>query len=450
MFLDEARLAARIRHPNVVPTLDIVAMAGELFLVMDFVQGESLARLMRTMAARGERIPPAMVATIMVGVLHGLHAAHEAKSEHGDPLLVVHRDVSPHNVLVGTDGVARVLDFGVAKAAGRVQTTREGQLKGKLAYMAPEQIRGAVTRVTDVYAASVVLWEALTGTRLFRGDHEGQVLDRILAGCDVPPSKYATLLPRGLDAVTMRGLSVDPAKRFPTARDMARAIESTLALATASTLGDWVEETAKETLDARSARVASIESDSSLYRQPGQKPRSVAIEDEPEAPPPSVQTQASMPVAVTDDMILAQLSSASISPWGNPSSSETRPRTKRISAVGVGLVLVTGVALVIARRSTTASSVTSAPPPSASSPVLVTATTSASRPRGAQPTIVAATSPANVPEPSASALPAVTAPPTVSTPDVASSLPRDQAARPPITTPASHRAKRAYDPLEHL
>src|SRR5262245_51026591 len=119
MFLDEARLAARIRHPNVVPTLDVVATSGELFLVMEYVPGESLSRLARAARDRMERMPPRIVSAIMSGVLHGLHAAHEAKSERGEPLGIVHRDVSPQNVLVGTDGVARVLDFGVAKAAGR-------------------------------------------------------------------------------------------------------------------------------------------------------------------------------------------------------------------------------------------------------------------------------------------------------------------------------------------
>src|ERR1019366_2190828 len=163
MFLDEARLAARITHPNVVATLDVVSEGEDLLLVMDYVRGVSLSQLSRIMRARGERIPPLIVSGVIAGVLHGLHAAHEAKSETGQRLDIVHRDVSPQNCLVGTDGVARVLDFGVAKAAGRLQTTRDGQLKGKLSYMAPEQIHGAtVTRRTDIYAASVVLWETLT------------------------------------------------------------------------------------------------------------------------------------------------------------------------------------------------------------------------------------------------------------------------------------------------
>jgi serine/threonine-protein kinase len=141
MFLDEARLAARIQHPNAVQTLDVVATEADLFLVMEYLQGESLSRLIKASTAKGQAIPLEIVTSIICGMLHGLHAVHEARDEHGAPLGIVHRDVSPQNVLVGVDGVARVLDFGVAKAAGRIQTTREGQLKGKLSYMAPEPSR---------------------------------------------------------------------------------------------------------------------------------------------------------------------------------------------------------------------------------------------------------------------------------------------------------------------
>src|SRR5580693_1163797 len=138
---------------------------------MEYIHGEALSRISRTLRAKNERIPLRIAVAIMSGVLQGLHAAHEARSERGEPLGIVHRDVSPQNILVGTDGLARVLDFGVAKAAGRLQTTRDGQLKGKLSYMAPEQLRSeAVTRNADTYAASVVLWEVLTGERLFASD----------------------------------------------------------------------------------------------------------------------------------------------------------------------------------------------------------------------------------------------------------------------------------------
>src|SRR5690349_19226664 len=154
MFLDEARLAARVRHPNVVPTLDVVASQGELFLVMEYVQGEAFARLLHVTKQNGQRIPRDIVCSVLVAVLHGLHAAHEAKSERGEPLGIVHRDVSPQNILVGVDGIPRVLDFGIAKAIGRYQQTGQGVIKGKLGYMPPEQVRGeAIDRRADLYAA---------------------------------------------------------------------------------------------------------------------------------------------------------------------------------------------------------------------------------------------------------------------------------------------------------
>src|SRR5690348_16461745 len=124
MFLDEARLSGRVQHPNVVHVLDVISTTTELHLAMEYVEGESLSRLVRTLKGRDERVPLPVAVAIMIGVLEGLHAAHEARSEAGQALQIVHRDVSPHNVLVGVDGVPRILDFGIAKAVGRMQTTR--------------------------------------------------------------------------------------------------------------------------------------------------------------------------------------------------------------------------------------------------------------------------------------------------------------------------------------
>lgn len=164
-LLDEARLASRIRHPNVVSILDMVAGEEEVFLVMDYVVGETLAKLLTAAHSASERPTPRIATAILTGVLFGLHAAHDATDERGEPLGIVHRDVSPQNVLVGADGLARLLDFGIAKGKGRLQTTRAGQLKGKVSYMAPEQILGEEPdRRSDVYAAAVVLWETLTST----------------------------------------------------------------------------------------------------------------------------------------------------------------------------------------------------------------------------------------------------------------------------------------------
>jgi serine/threonine protein kinase len=259
MFEDEARLAARIHHPNVVQTLDVVAEKGELFLVLDYVQGETLSRIWRSLREQEELAPASVTASILTGVLHGLHAAHEAKDDDGKPLNIVHRDVSPQNVMVGVDGVARLLDFGVAKAAVRATTTQEGELKGKLAYMAPESLEHhEVTRLSDLYAVGVLLWEGLTGRRLFEAETEGQLLRRILLHPIETPGSLIQGVPPELDAITMRAIDRDPQKRFQTAREMALAIERVTEIARASQVSEWIARVAKKPLEARAERVAEL------------------------------------------------------------------------------------------------------------------------------------------------------------------------------------------------
>jgi hypothetical protein len=261
MFIDEARVAARIRHPNVVPTLDVVTSERELFLVMEYVHGESLSRLLRTLRRQGSTLPVSVASGIAVGVLHGLHAAHEAVNHRGESLRIVHRDVSPQNVLVGADGIPRVVDFGVAHANGRLQTTVVGQVKGKCEYMAPEYLDGGgVTRAADIYSAGVVLWESLTGRRLFDGETDAQTIGAVLRGAVVPPSRHAQGVSPELDAIVLRALGRDPAARFATAREMARAIEAATPIATASGVGDWAEALAGPTLRERASTLARIES----------------------------------------------------------------------------------------------------------------------------------------------------------------------------------------------
>ena len=259
MFLDEARLASRVTHPNVVATLDVVALQGELFLVMEHVPGVSLARLLQATAKRKEYVPPAVAAGVVVGLLQGLHAAHESSNERGEPLGLVHRDVSPQNLLVGAEGVPHVIDFGVAKAAGRVQITNKSQLKGKVAYMSPEQVRGEVDRRTDVYAASVVFWETLTGRRLFRGETEGIILGKVLGEPVRPTGALTPNIPKELDAVVLKGLSRNPDERYQTARDMARAIEEVITVAGSSAIGAWVEGLAGPELTERRRLLAQLE-----------------------------------------------------------------------------------------------------------------------------------------------------------------------------------------------
>jgi serine/threonine protein kinase len=262
MFLDEARLAARVAHANVVSTLDVVSLASELFLVLEYIKGESLANLLKASVAKGSKPPVAVAVALVVDTLNGLHAAHEAKDETGAPLSLVHRDVSPQNILVGADGVSRVLDFGVAKAAMRLQTTREGQLKGKLPYMPPEQISGTATRASDVYAAAVALWETLACARLFKARTDAQLIHTVMTMEVPPPSRVRPEVPPELDRVVLKGLARDPKDRFATAHDMAVALDACVRPASANQVARWLEDLAGPALEARSALVAAIESHS--------------------------------------------------------------------------------------------------------------------------------------------------------------------------------------------
>ncbi len=261
MFIDEARMAGRIRHPHVVSVIDVVAMQGDLLLVMDFVRGVALNRLLEKERSSEHRMAPWIATKIACDLLSGLHAAHEARSERGEPLSIVHRDVSPQNILVDVDGNAHLIDFGIAKAVGRVQATREGQLKGKLCYMAPEQIRAMkVDRRTDIYAASVVLWEMLSGRRLFACEDQAAVVYAILEG-NVPSLRsLAPDIPEALEAATMKGLSLKPENRFATGLDMAEEIAKALAPAPERDVGFWVTDTAPMALAHQADLLTEVES----------------------------------------------------------------------------------------------------------------------------------------------------------------------------------------------
>jgi eukaryotic-like serine/threonine-protein kinase len=260
-FVDEARLAARIQHPNVVPTLDVVALEDELLIVMEHVQGESLARIARLAREQFQKVPVPVAVAIMVGALHGLHAAHEAKSEDGRPLELVHRDISPQNILVGSDGLPRVVDFGIAKAAGRAQLTASGILKGKLPYMSPEQISfHPIDRRTDVYAAAIVLWEMLAGQRLFKGENDWQVAEEVRRGVSTGPSAHNPEVSPELEAVVLRGCAVRPDHRFGTALEMADALEQVGPCANNRTVARFIEAIAGASLSQRQRMIVDAES----------------------------------------------------------------------------------------------------------------------------------------------------------------------------------------------
>jgi serine/threonine-protein kinase len=263
MFRDELRLATRVRHPNVVGTLDMVEQDGELLMVMDLVQGESLQELIARSVNSGQRVPPAIAVSIVCGILQGLEAAHDATSETGEPLGIVHRDVSPENILVGRDGIARLLDFGIARGAGRKYVTRVGEIKGKPSYLAPEQILESsqyVDRRADIWGVSCVLWEALTGRRLFDADSPHATLSRVLTDPIPRPSSIARSLPQELDDAVMRGLSRDRDERYASALDMARELRRVCGTLLPFEVGDWVAQVAGDSLARQAERVARWES----------------------------------------------------------------------------------------------------------------------------------------------------------------------------------------------
>lgn len=239
---DEARTMSRIRHVNVVNVLDLVIHDNLVALVMDYVPGLSLARILDDGRLQGARVPSNIAVAIFCDVLRGLHAAHAATDSLGNSLQVVHRDVSPQNILVGSDGISRVLDFGIAKAIGRLQSTRDsGTVKGKTSYMAPEQIRGSeVDARADIWAASVVLWECLTSHRLFQGDNPLAISRKVLSKpIDRPSAILPGLAPR-LDDVVLRGLERSRERRFTNASEMVQALEEIVAPARSDQVRDWM------------------------------------------------------------------------------------------------------------------------------------------------------------------------------------------------------------------
>lgn len=239
-FRDEARIASLIHHANVVPVIDVVEAPGELLLVMEYVESVSLSLLRSTANRAGVVVPAPIVFRIFLDMLAGLHAAHDLVDGEGRPLDVVHRDVSPQNVIVGVDGVSRLIDFGVAKASHRLTESESGDIKGKYAYMSPEQVAGLpVDRRSDVFAAAVVLFETLTGVRLFAGEHAMETLRRVVDD-PLPDLRAFPNVPAELHDVLARGLAKDASQRIGTAAELAELIESRVPAASHRRVGEWV------------------------------------------------------------------------------------------------------------------------------------------------------------------------------------------------------------------
>lgn len=270
MLRDEAKIASLVVHPNVVGVDDVVEAEGELLLAQPYVESVPLSALLRAARDAGERLPPAVVVRVLSDVLAGLHAAHEARDMRGEPLHVVHRDVSPHNVLVGTDGRSRLIDFGIAKAERRVTHTKSGVMKGKLAYMAPEALRQVpLDRRADVFAAGVMLHEALTGERLFDGEDEADVLLSVMVTEPEPPSTIAPGVPEALDRAALAALERKPDERTGTAAEMLEALERALAPAPPRDVAALVDRLCGERIAAQRVRVVQAIDSPSSAAPPG-------------------------------------------------------------------------------------------------------------------------------------------------------------------------------------
>ncbi|MEJ7597147.1 MAG: protein kinase [Kofleriaceae bacterium] len=227
MFLDEARLAASLNHQNVAQVFEVGEDAGIHYLAMEYVHGQDLRALLAKAGSQGTRVPLELALTVVAGAAAGLNHAHERRGPDGVPLGIVHRDVSPSNIMIGLDGSVKLLDFGIAKAAARSIETQSGIIKGKFAYMSPEQCRGRdVDRRSDVFSIGIILYEVSTQHRCFRADSDFDTMHRIVTGDVLRPTRLVQGYPQALEAIVLKALAVDANQRYQSAGALLEALES--------------------------------------------------------------------------------------------------------------------------------------------------------------------------------------------------------------------------------
>ena len=354
MLLDEARIAARLHHPNVVPIVDLGTQGTTHYVVMEYVEGCSLWALLRKYR---DKRPPRLIIPIVLDALAGLHAAHTLTDDDGAPLNLVHRDVSPQNVLVGVDGTARITDFGIARAESRINTTRPGQVKGKIAYMSPEQIRGGseIDSRSDVFSAGGMLWCALTGHKLFLDTSDAATMTNILQMPVPPPSGVGLKPPAAFDAICARALEREPAGRYATAQEMEDALReaatSNNLLGARREVAEWVKAAFSDELSARRKAIRSFQGAPRSQREPETTGPSVSgfrPVDLPSITPPSADMSGPLP---------------------SDTGSSFQPKRKRTMMIaggavaGVGLLVALVFALTRPHEQPSASMPSAVPPP---------------------------------------------------------------------------------------
>ncbi len=270
MFLDEASLASQVHHPHVIEIMDLGEQDRVLYIVMEWVDGEPLSVILKYAASRGG-MPLPIAVHVVIQACRGLHAAHELRDDSGVIVGLVHRDVSPQNVLLTYDGVVKVVDFGVAKVTNRASgETRAGQLKGKIAYMSPEQLRGdRIDRRTDVFAMGILLYMMTTGRHPFRGDDEPATIRQISAEEPaVMPSALIANYPPALEQIVMQALAKDPAKRYPTANDIVVALSRAMPPSTDEEVAAFLRALLPDRLEKRKSMIKSALEQADRREQP--------------------------------------------------------------------------------------------------------------------------------------------------------------------------------------
>ena len=286
MFLDEARLAARLNHRNVVQTYEIIEESGRDIIVMEYLEGQTLNEILLRGRRTNNALPLDLHLRIIVEALNGLHYAHELKDYDGRPLELVHRDVSPHNIFVTFDGEVKVLDFGIAKAAISSHVTQAGTFKGKVRYMPPEQFAGeGIDRRADVFALGAVLWEAAVGKKLWTGVSDADVLTNVVNGAIPAPRDVNPEVDERLDAIVRRALAPERTKRYATCRELQTDLEKLLEAMGGGSLNDAATHVSKLFSETRAARQRIIESQLRIVANkgdgsdsiPGDPPRPIAL-----------------------------------------------------------------------------------------------------------------------------------------------------------------------------
>jgi len=363
MFLDEAAVVSHIRHPNVAEILDLGEEDGTLYQVMEYVDGEPLNVVLREAKARGG-VPLPILLRIIKQVCAGLHAAHELRGPDGTLVGLVHRDVSPQNILVGYDGMVKIVDFGVAKAALNKQNTRIGDVKGKAPYMSPEQALGQrVDRRADIFALGIVLYQLTTGAHPFLGANEFETMRRISSGapCE-PPRSLAPALPEALEQIVLRALEHTPDARFASMLEMLRALDRATPpdmQVSVEQVAEYMRQTVGPRGERRRAAIREAVQIAQAERAQTERPASItrAFPADPR-PFPLASTSSPELAAIVQAaaaaaqggprMPLPGVAPAAMPPWAMPSPLR-RNRGAILGAIGIGLILVIGALTILTR-----------------------------------------------------------------------------------------------------